>query len=27
MKLLIDPCGIIDPTVCHMTQYIARSVS
>jgi len=22
VKLLIDSCEIIDPTTCHMTQYI-----
>jgi len=26
VKLLIDPCEIIDPTVFYMTQYITMSV-
>jgi len=26
VRLSIDPCKIIDPTVCHMTQYITRDV-
>jgi len=27
VKLLINPCGIINQTICQMIQYIARGVS